>query len=91
MAEVIIINPREKIEIATDEIKVAAYVRVSSDSEDQENSFITQYDYYVDKINKTPEYRFVDIYADSGITGTELDKRDEFNRMYIDCAKGVID
>ena len=91
MAEVIIINPREKIDIATDEIKVAAYVRVSSDSEDQENSFITQYDYYVDKINKTPEYKFVDIYADDGITGTELEKRDEFNRMYIDCAKGMID
>ncbi len=91
MAEVIIINPREKIDIATDEIKVAAYVRVSSDSEDQENSFITQYDYYTDKINRTPEYRFVDIYADDGITGTELDKRDDFNRMYLDCTKGKID
>lgn len=91
MAEVIIINPREKTDAAIDEIRVAAYVRVSSDSEDQENSFITQYDYYVDKINKTPEYQFVDIYADDGITGTELDKRDEFNRMYMDCVKGNID
>ncbi len=91
MAEVIIINPRSKEDIMADEIKVAAYVRVSSDSEDQENSFITQYDYYTDMISKNPQYKFVDIYADDGITGTELEKRDDFNRMYSDCLKGMID
>lgn len=91
MAEIIIINPREKTDVATGEVKVAAYVRVSSDSEDQENSFITQYDYYVAKINKTPNYRLVDIYADNGISGTELERRNEFNRMYMDCMKGKID
>ena len=44
MAELIIINPTKTMETMTDKIRVAAYVRVSSDSDDQENSFINQYD-----------------------------------------------
>ena len=83
MAEIIIINPREKTDVATGEVKVAAYVRVSSDSEDQENSFITQYDYYVAKINKTPNYRLVDIYADNGISGTELERRNAVSYTHL--------
>ena len=91
MAELIIINPTKTMDTITDKIRVAAYVRVSSDSDDQENSFINQYDYYNKKINGNPDWKFVDIYADNGITGTEMSRRDEFNRMFNDCRDGKID
>ena len=91
LAEVIVINPTKGSDESTVKIRVAAYVRVSSDSDDQENSFINQYDYYNEKIKKNPDWTFVDIYADNGITGTEMVKRDEFNRLYNDCLDGKID
>ena len=89
MSEVVVINPTKQLN--TDKLHVAAYVRVSSDSDDQENSFLTQYDYYNNLISSNPEWTYVDIYADNGITGTELAHRDEFNRMYSDCQDGKID
>lgn len=72
-------------------IRLAPYCRVSSDSEDQQHSFATQIRYYCDYMNKNPEYEIVDIYADEGITGTEIDKRDEFLRLLRDCKQGKID
>ena len=72
-------------------LRVAAYVRVSTDDYDQENSFLNQYDYYSGYIKANPEWEFVDMYADEGITGTELKHRDEFNRMFEDCKDGKID
>ena len=72
-------------------LRVGAYVRVSSDSEDQENSFLTQYDYYSQFIQNNEEWDFVDMYADEGITGTEMKKRDDFNRMVADCQDGRLD
>ncbi len=72
-------------------IRFAAYCRVSSDSEDQLHSFAAQIRYYKDYERKRPEYRLVDIYADEGITGTCMEKRDEFNRLIRDCKKGKID
>lgn len=89
MSDVIVINQTKQME--SKKIRVAAYVRVSSDSEDQENSFVAQYDYYNNLISKNPEWSYVDIYADNGITGTELSKRDEFQRMYNDCLENKID
>lgn len=47
--------------------------------------------YYTEAIAKNPRWRFVDIYADEGITGTMTTKRDDFNRMIKDCDKGKID
>ena len=91
MADVIVINPTKQVNLSTDKLRVAAYVRVSSDSEDQENSFITQYDHYSNLISNNPDWVYADIYADNGITGTELVHRDEFNRMYSDCVDGKID
>lgn len=91
VAEVIVINPTKTFEPEQCKIRVAAYVRVSSDSEDQENSFIHQYDYYNALISGNPEWSYVDIYADNGISGTEMTRRDEFNRMYNDCLDGKID
>lgn len=74
-----------------DKIKVAAYCRVSTDSDDQLNSFIEQVRYYTDFINQNPNMKLVDIYADEGVTGTSIAKRDEFNRMMSDAKKGKID
>ncbi len=72
-------------------IRLAAYCRVSSDSEDQLHSFAAQIRYYTEYTKRNLGYRFVDIYADEGITGTSMDKRNEFHRLLRDCKKGLID
>ena len=72
-------------------MRVAAYCRVSTDSEDQLESYKAQVAYYTDAIAKNPRWRFVEIYADEGITGTIAKKRDNFMRMIRDCEKGKID
>ena len=53
-------------------IRLAAYCRVSSNSEDQLHSFAAQIRYYKDYEKKNPQYKLVDIYADEGLTGTEM-------------------
>ena len=72
-------------------IRVAAYCRVSTDSEDQANSFIAQVQYYTDYIKSNSQMKLVDIYADDGITGTSIEKREDFKRMIKDCKAGKID
>ncbi len=72
-------------------MKVAAYCRVSTDDEDQLNSYRVQKDYYTRYISNNEKWEFVDVYADEGITGTQVKKRDEFLRMIKDCEKGKID
>ena len=72
-------------------IRLAAYCRVSSDSADQLHSFAAQIRYYKDYERKHPQYKLVDIYADEGLTGTCMDKRDELQRLLRDCKKGKID
>ncbi len=72
-------------------LRVAAYTRVSSDSEDQLNSFAAQNRYYTELISKKPEWTMVDIYADEGITGTSTKKRDDFQRMMADFRRGLVD
>lgn len=72
-------------------IQLAAYCRVSSDSEDQLHSFAAQIRYYSEYERKHPEYTLVDIYVDEGMTGTDMKKRDELNRLIRDCKKGKID
>ena len=64
--------------------RLAPYCRVSSDSTDQLHSFAAQIRYYSDYAKKHPEYTLVDIYADEGLTGTEMKKRDELNRLIAD-------
>lgn len=76
---------------AQDTIRLAAYCRVSSDSEDQLHSFAAQIRYYKDYERRHPQYRLVDIYADEGITGTCMDKHDDLHRLIRDCKKGLID
>lgn len=72
-------------------LRVAAYCRVSTDSEDQLESYKAQVAHYSEAIAKNPKWRFVDIYADEGITGTMAKKRPNFLRMIRDCDKGKID
>ena len=71
--------------------RLAAYCRVSSNSTDQLHSFAAQIRYYSDYVRKNPKYELIDIYADEGISGTEMEKRDELNRLLRDCKKGKID
>ena len=73
------------------QLRVAAYCRVSTDSEDQLNSFAAQQSYYNDYIRKHDNWQLAEIYADEGITGTSAAKRDDFQRMLSDCRKGRID
>lgn len=80
-----------KIPKKAEKIRLAPYCRVSSDSADQMHSFATQIRYYSEYEKKNPQYQIVDIYADEGITGTEMEKRDEFNRLLRDCKRGKID
>jgi len=75
----------------TKRLRVAAYARVSSDSTDQLHSFAAQNAYYSKYITDNPEWEFVDVYADKGITGTTIERRDDFLRMMEDCRRGRID
>lgn len=88
--EVKIIRPKKAGEQA-DIIRVGAYCRVSTDSEDQQNSFFAQVKYYNDYIRQNEKMRLVDIYADEGITGTEMRKREEFKRMLKDARSRKLD
>ena len=72
-------------------LRVAAYARVSSDSNDQLHSYAAQTTYFAKLINSNPNWIFADIYADQGITGTSVEKRDDFLRMMEDCRSGRID
>ena len=71
--------------------RVAAYVRVSTNGEEQMQSFNSQKEYYQEKISANKEWALVGIYADEGITGTKTNKRDEFLRMIDDCMNGLVD
>lgn len=69
-------------------IKVASYCRVSTDSEDQANSFESQQQYFREYINRHPDWELYEVYADEGTTGTSTKKRTQFNRMISDAYKG---
>lgn len=88
--EITVIKPTVKNEVK-EKLRVAAYCRVSTDSEDQINSFIAQVRYYNDYIRDQADMVLVDVYADEGITGTCMNKRDEFNRMMRDSKAGKVD
>ena len=72
-------------------IRVAAYCRVSTKQEEQINSYEVQKKHYTEKINANPEWQMVGIFADKGITGTSVLKRDEFNKMIKLCKSKKID
>jgi hypothetical protein len=62
-------------------IRVAAYCRVSTDNREQLNSYDSQKKYYTDLIKKKKEWHFVEVYADAAITGTQVKKRIDFQRL----------
>ena len=71
--------------------RVCAYCRVSTDSEDQQSSYSSQIQVYTQKIKSNPQWKFVGIYADEGISGTQIKHRTEFQRMIDDAMHGKID
>lgn len=72
-------------------LRVAAYCRVSTDTDEQATSYEAQIDHYTDYIKKHPGWELAGIYADDGISGTNTKKRDEFNRLIEDCMNGTVD
>lgn len=88
MAEVQVIPPKAA---RPDTLRVAAYCRVSSDSADQLHSYAAQIRAYTQAINAHDGWDLVDIYADEGLTGMRMDKREDFKRLMADCRKGKID
>lgn len=71
--------------------RVAAYCRVSTQQEEQINSYEVQTKYYTEKISSEPKWKLVKIFADKGISGTSTKNRDEFNKMIRMCKRGKID
>ena len=71
--------------------RVAAYARVSMESDRLAHSLAAQISYYSDLIQKNPEWEYAGVYADSFVSGTETSKRQEFQRMLADCDAGEID
>lgn len=83
--------PQEDIFAVENEQRVAVYARVSTDDPRQTSSYELQKNHYHDVINKSPNWKLVQIYADEGISGTSLQHRDQFKLMIEDCKKGQID
>ncbi len=81
----------KKVDAEQKILRVAAYCRVSTQLEQQESSFEAQKNYYTEKITNNPNWKLAGIYADDGISGTDMKKRDEFNRLLQDCEAGKID
>lgn len=96
MANVTFIPAKHKIgnNVSGDEVtklRVAAYCRVSTDSDEQEISYDAQVSHYTEYIQQNPQWTLAGIFADDGISGTNTKKRDEFNRMIDECMAGNID
>src|SRR5574344_2178226 len=71
--------------------RVAGYARVSTDSEEQQTSYEAQVDYYTNYIQSKPEWEFVRVYTDEGISALNTKHRDGFNEMIQDALDGKID
>lgn len=76
---------------ASDILRVAPYARVSTDTEEQLSSYKSQVAYYTELMNKRGDWQFVDIYVNEAVTGTQVNKRENFQRMIDDCMNGKID
>ncbi len=82
---------RVNTSVATTKKRVAAYARVSTDEDEQLNSYEAQVDYYTGYIQSKSDWAFVEVYADEGTTGVMTKGRDDFNRMVTDALAGKID
>ena len=93
-SNVTVIPAKAQTEINRDkyhQLRVAAYCRVSTEQEEQQNSYQVQIAYYTDLINRKKEQTLAGIFADEGISGTQTKKRTEFNRMIRMCRNKKID
>ena len=72
-------------------LRVAAYCRVSTDSDEQATSYEAQIEHYTAFISGHPDWQLAGIFADDGISGTNTKKREEFNRLIDECMAGNID
>ncbi|MCM1507717.1 MAG: recombinase family protein [Ruminococcus flavefaciens] len=72
-------------------LRVAAYCRVSTESDAQINSLESQKKFFTDYINQNKKWTLVDVYSDEGVSGTSINHRDAFNRMINDAYFGKID
>lgn len=96
MATITMIPARQRMgnrerEESTPKLRVAAYCRVSTETDEQATSYEAQIEHYTEYIRKNPLWEFAGIYADDGISGTNTKKREEFNRLIADCMDGRID
>ena len=82
--EMILIKPTKKEAEKAKKLRVAAYCRVSTDTDEQQTSFEGQVKHYTELIEANPDWELADIYADEGITGTSAEKRPDFMRMVKD-------
>lgn len=71
--------------------RVAAYARVSTEQDEQQSSYEAQVDFYIRHIKSNPDWEFVEVFADRGITGTNTKNRENFNRMIDLALSGGID
>ena len=86
------VNPmRDELRKRRQTLRVAAYCRVSTEEEEQQNSFEVQVAYYTDKITHHEGWTLAGIFADDGISGVRTKKRDQFNEMIELCRKKKID
>ena len=76
---------------AAEKLRVAAYARVSTEQDEQQSSYEAQVDFYTHYIQSNPNWEFVSVFADEGITGTNTKKRDGFNLMIQNAMNGEID
>ena len=72
-------------------LRVAAYCRVSTDSDEQAGSYEVQVQHYMEYIRFHKEWQFAGVYSDSGISGCNTKKREGFMGMIADCMEGKID
>ena len=72
-------------------LRVTAYARVSTDDEDQRNSYQSQLSFFKAKIKENPEWVYVDMYADEAISGTLDYKRSSFMKMIDDALSEKFD
>lgn len=91
--EIIAANLKNNIKNSVKRIikRVCAYARVSTDSEEQLTSYSSQINHYTNYIKSNPDWEFAGVYADEGISGTQVKKRTEFMRMIDDALNGKID
>ena len=96
MAKVTVIpstkNPITQVELGSNHVKkVAAYARVSTNTDEQYTSYEAQVNYYKKYIKERNDWVYTDVYADEGLSGTNTKRRPEFNRMISDALAGKID